>query len=68
MIGIDVIPGFVEAARRAGDGDYRLLSYEELVTGSLKVQGQLGRIENWIYRSSAVVLSYIRKLEQTLHR
>jgi len=38
MIGVDVVPGFIEAARGAGGGDYRLLSYEELVAGALKVQ------------------------------
>ena len=38
MTGIDVVPGLVEAAREAGGGDFRVMSYEELA------QGRLGRV------------------------
>ena len=36
-IGVDVIPGLVEAAHRAGGGDFRVLSYEEIAAGRLAV-------------------------------
>lgn len=36
MIGVDVAPGLIDQARHAGDGDYRVLSYEEIAAGQLK--------------------------------
>jgi SAM-dependent methyltransferase len=35
MIGLDVVPGLVEAARQAGGGDFRTMSYEEIAQGRL---------------------------------
>jgi 2-polyprenyl-3-methyl-5-hydroxy-6-metoxy-1,4-benzoquinol methylase len=36
-VGIDVVQKLVEEARRAGGGDFRMLSYEEIAAGKLKV-------------------------------
>jgi 2-polyprenyl-3-methyl-5-hydroxy-6-metoxy-1,4-benzoquinol methylase len=36
-VGVDVIPGLVDAAQRAGGGDYRVMSYEEIAAGKLGV-------------------------------
>ena len=33
VIGIDAAPDFIEEARRAGEGDFRLLSYEDFEAG-----------------------------------
>jgi len=38
VIGVDAVPALVEAARQAGAGDYRVLSYEEIATGGLNVR------------------------------
>jgi SAM-dependent methyltransferase len=35
LIGLDVVPGLVEAARQAGGGDFRTMSYEEIAQGRL---------------------------------
>jgi SAM-dependent methyltransferase len=37
MIGVDVVPGLVEAAREAGGGDFRVMSYEEIAQGRLNL-------------------------------
>jgi 2-polyprenyl-3-methyl-5-hydroxy-6-metoxy-1,4-benzoquinol methylase len=37
MTGVDVVPGLVEAARRAGGGDFRVMSYEEIAQGRLNL-------------------------------
>lgn len=39
--GIDVVPELVEAARRAGGGDFHVASYEELVAGKLEMQADV---------------------------
>lgn len=36
VLGTDVVPTLVEAAQRAGGGDFRTLSYEEIAAGKLK--------------------------------
>ena len=36
-VGIDVVPGFIEEAQRAGGGDFRAMSYEEIAAGKLNV-------------------------------
>ena len=35
VVGIDVVPGFIEEAERAGSGDFRAMSYEEIAAGKL---------------------------------
>jgi len=35
--GTDAVPALIEEARRAGGGDFRVLSYEEMATGKLKL-------------------------------
>jgi SAM-dependent methyltransferase len=37
MVGVDAIAGLVDAARRAGGGDFRVMSYEEIAAGSLRL-------------------------------
>lgn len=37
VVGTDVVPKLVEEARRAGGGEFRILSYEELAAGELKI-------------------------------
>ena len=37
VIGIDVVPEFIEVAQRAGGGDFRVVSYEEIAAGELRV-------------------------------
>jgi 2-polyprenyl-3-methyl-5-hydroxy-6-metoxy-1,4-benzoquinol methylase len=37
VVGIDVVPHLVDAARLAGGGDFRVLSYEDLASGRLQV-------------------------------
>jgi 2-polyprenyl-3-methyl-5-hydroxy-6-metoxy-1,4-benzoquinol methylase len=37
MVGVDVSAGLVDAARTAGGGDFRVLSYEKIAAGQLKL-------------------------------
>lgn len=37
MIGVDAIPGLVEAARVSGGGAFRVMSYEEIAAGGLQL-------------------------------
>lgn len=37
VVGVDVVPALVEAAKRAGGGDFRAMSYEEIAAGKLRV-------------------------------
>jgi 2-polyprenyl-3-methyl-5-hydroxy-6-metoxy-1,4-benzoquinol methylase len=36
MVGVDAIPGLVEAARAAGGGEFRVMSYEQIAAGELQ--------------------------------
>ncbi|MET0982607.1 MAG: class I SAM-dependent methyltransferase [Telluria sp.] len=35
MVGVDAIPGLVDAARAAGGGEFRVMSYEQIAAGEL---------------------------------
>ena len=37
VIGVDAVPGLIEQAQSAGGGDFRVLSYEEIAAGKLKI-------------------------------
>jgi 2-polyprenyl-3-methyl-5-hydroxy-6-metoxy-1,4-benzoquinol methylase len=37
VVGVDVVPGLIEAAQRTGGGDFRAISYEEIAAGELRV-------------------------------
>ena len=37
VVGVDVVPALIEAAQRAGGGDFRAMSYEEIAAGKLRV-------------------------------
>lgn len=41
VVGTDVVPTLIEEARRTGGGDFRVLSYEEIAAGKLKVSVDL---------------------------
>lgn len=41
MVGVDAIPGLVEAARLAGGGEFRQLSYEQIAAGELDLSVDL---------------------------
>src|SRR5712671_5893108 len=34
-IGVDIVPALVEQAKKAGGGDFRVVSYEDIAAGSL---------------------------------
>jgi 2-polyprenyl-3-methyl-5-hydroxy-6-metoxy-1,4-benzoquinol methylase len=38
MTGVDVVPGLIEQARRAGGGEFRVLSYEQIARGELALE------------------------------
>ena len=38
VVGVDVVPGFIEEAQCAGGGDFRAMSYEGIAAGKLKVR------------------------------
>lgn len=37
MVGVDVVPGLIDMARAAGGGDFRVMSYEDIAAGQLKL-------------------------------
>ncbi|MFL6673914.1 MAG: class I SAM-dependent methyltransferase [Massilia sp.] len=37
MLGVDVVPGLIDAARKAGGGEFRVMSYEDIARGQLKL-------------------------------
>ncbi|WP_368737936.1 class I SAM-dependent methyltransferase [Massilia sp. CCM 8734] len=41
MTGVDVVPALIEQARRASEGDYRVLSYEEIAAGKLAMRADV---------------------------
>ena len=41
MVGVDAVPGLVEAARAAGGGEFRHLSYEQIAAGELDLSVDL---------------------------
>lgn len=41
VIGTDVIPALITQAKRAGEGDFRLISYEDIALGKLEAQADL---------------------------
>jgi hypothetical protein len=38
VVGVDVVPDLIEQARRAGGGEFRVASYEDIAAGRLDVQ------------------------------
>jgi 2-polyprenyl-3-methyl-5-hydroxy-6-metoxy-1,4-benzoquinol methylase len=41
VLGVDVVPALIEQARRAGGGDFRVMSYEEMARGGLGVRSDV---------------------------
>ena len=76
-IGTDVVPGLVEAARRAGGGDFRAMSYEEISAGKLAVSvdvvvcnfSLLGKesVEGVFRAAPGLLVSQGSLIVQTLH-
>lgn len=77
VIGIDVVPGFIEEAQRAGSGDVRVMSYEEIAAGKLDVSvdvvvsnfALLGKksVEGVFRAAPSLLNSHGAFLVQTLH-
>ncbi|MFC0253050.1 methyltransferase domain-containing protein [Massilia consociata] len=77
MVGVDAIPGLVDAARNAGGGDFRHLSYEQVAAGELDLSVDLAVCNFSLIGNEAVdglfraAPSYLRKggilLVQTVH-
>lgn len=57
--GIDVVPELVEAARRAGGGDFHVGSYEELVAGKFEMQADVA-VCNFSLLGRESVVSLVR--------
>lgn len=41
VVGVDAVPELIEAARRAGGGDFRTRSYQEIADGELKISADV---------------------------
>ena len=77
MVGVDAIPGLVEAARAAGGGEFRLMSYEEIAQGRLDLAADVAVCNFSLIGKEAVeglfraAPSYLRKggalIVQTVH-
>ena len=77
MVGVDAIPGLVEAARKAGGGEFRLLSYEEIADGKLDLAADVAVCNFSLIGKEAVeglfraAPTYLRKggalIVQTVH-
>ncbi|HEX6628125.1 MAG TPA: methyltransferase domain-containing protein, partial [Gemmatimonadaceae bacterium] len=66
VIGVDVVPGLVEAARRAGGGDFRVASYEEIAAGKLDVRVD-AVIANFSMLGKESVEGVVRRAPQLLN-
>jgi SAM-dependent methyltransferase len=42
MVGVDVVPGLIDAARKAGGGDFRVMSYEQIAAAELALALDIG--------------------------
>jgi 2-polyprenyl-3-methyl-5-hydroxy-6-metoxy-1,4-benzoquinol methylase len=76
-IGVDVVPALIEQARRAGGGEFRVFSYEEIAAGELDVTvdaaianfSLIGKesVENLLRRAPALLEPRGALIIQTLH-
>jgi len=76
-IGVDAVPALIEQARKAGGGEFRVMSYEDIAVGSLDVSVDLvvanfsliGKesVENVIRRAPSLLNSRGSLVIQTLH-
>lgn len=66
VIGVDVVPGLVEAARRAGGGDFRVASYEEIAAGKLDIRVD-AVIANFSLLGKESVEGVVRRAPQLLN-
>jgi 2-polyprenyl-3-methyl-5-hydroxy-6-metoxy-1,4-benzoquinol methylase len=77
VVGVDVVPGLIEQAQRAGGGDFRVASYEEIAAGKLRVSvdvivcnfALLGKASvEGVFRTAPLLLnSHGSFIVQTLH-
>ncbi len=76
-IGVDAVPALIEQARKAGGGEFRVMSYDDIAGGSLDVSVDLvvanfsliGKesVENVIRRAPSLLNSRGSLVIQTLH-
>jgi SAM-dependent methyltransferase len=45
MVGVDAIAGLVDAAREAGGGEFRVMSYEEIAAGAPAIGGRCRHLQ-----------------------
>jgi 2-polyprenyl-3-methyl-5-hydroxy-6-metoxy-1,4-benzoquinol methylase len=77
VIGVDVVPDLIEQAKRAGGGDFRVASYEEIAFGSLDVPVDAvvanfsligkGSVEGVLARAPSLLNDNGALIIQTLH-
>jgi 2-polyprenyl-3-methyl-5-hydroxy-6-metoxy-1,4-benzoquinol methylase len=77
VIGVDVVPDLIEQARRAGGGDFRVASYEEIAFGNLDVRVDAvianfsligkGSVEGVLSRAPSLLNDNGALIIQTLH-
>ena len=77
VVGVDVVPGLIEEAQRAGGGDFRAMSYGEIAAGKLRVSvdvivcnfALLGKesVEGVFRAARSLLNSHGSFLVQTLH-
>ena len=76
-VGIDVVPSLIEQAQRAGGGDFRVASYEEIAAGKLKASVDVivcnfallgkGSVEGVFRTTPSLLNSHGSFIVQTLH-
>jgi len=76
-IGVDVVPALIEQARKAGGGDFRVASYEEIAAGTLDVKADVAvanfsligkeSVEGIVRRAPSLINSRGSLVIQTLH-
>lgn len=65
-IGVDVVPGLIEEATRAGGGDFRVASYEEIADGKLDARVDVA-VANFALIGEQSVADLLRSVPALLH-
>lgn len=66
VLGIDVVPALVEQARRAGGGEFRVVSYENLAAGKLQISVDAA-VCNFSLLGEASVVDVLRSVPALLN-
>lgn len=64
-VGVDVVPALIERARRAGGGDFRVASYEEIAAGALDVTVDIA-VANFALIGETSVAALVRAIPRLL--